>query len=1169
MSFAVLLCGAQSSREKPGSDLSYPPDLIVQTLRKDPGLTLEVKRKVARKAADEGRILSAADLTDAALFKMIQDDSEIAALATKEIEKRGYIQALPSPDSEDEESRANEDFTSTDRTPTRAELVIKRLRRDRSLVIAVKQAIMRRAKSLGQTINPAELTDEALFRLISEDPSAADVAQDVIEYQTGKRIPLDSKRQGLPYPQMAQNAQGPNTQAGQQGPAVPPQPGQRGMSSGITQPETDTPNTSQSPADSSGAMQALAQVKAQGLGLDNPQALAQAKTMMQNMGGSLAGAVQPDLAPQQNDSTESPTQSQPARNVPQQQVQQQPKLGSDQPLLASRPNPYANVPALYDLYSQVLQPTPVLERFGASLFRNGTGNFEDLPMDMPVGPDYVLGPGDGIKVELWGGVSERLQRVVDREGRIGLPEVGAVLVAGRSLGDVQREVQSALRTQFRDVQADISVTRLRSVRVYVVGDVQNPGAYDISALSTPLNAVYAAGGPAERGSIRTLRHYRGKQLVQEVDVYDIILHGVRGVITHMESGDTILVPPAGGEVTVEGMVRRPAIYELAAEKNLAQVLAMAGGVMSTGTLRHIEVERIQAHQNRVMLSVDVPATNDAADVTKALEEFAVQDGDRIRISPILPYSDKTVYLDGHVFRPGKYTYRDGMRLSDLIKSYSDLLPEPSRKHAEVIRLAPPDFRPQVIAFNLESVFKGGDGDLQLQAFDTVRIFSRYDFEDPPEIKVTGEVRDPGVHRTNGETHLRDAVFLAGGTTPDALLTDVQVFRHGEGTSLRVINANLGKALAGDVLENILLQPRDQVVVHRNLARLDPPVVYVQGEVASPGKYPLSDGMTAAELVRIAGGPKRSAYTDSADLSRYAIQEGQSKVTAEHMEVKIAKALSGDSSADIPLNEGDVLSIRQISGWNDIGSSATVSGEVNYPGTYGIRDGERLSSLIKRAGGFHAGAFPAGAVLERVQVRDLSEQRKQDLIRRMESEIVDTLKSSPVSGGEQKTLADATLQQQRLIVDNLKEQTPNGRLVIRIGPDVKKWENTPADVELRAGDLLIVPKRPDFVLVTGQVYNPTTLSFSPGKSAGWYLTRSGGPTELANKKSIFVIRADGSVVGQGGGWWSGDVLSVKMNPGDSIVVPEKMIVGSSMWKNLATAAQIMGSMALTATAITRF
>ena len=216
-----------------------------------------------------------------------------------------------------------------------------------------------------------------------------------------------------------------------------------------------------------------------------------------------------------------------------------------------RPNPYADVPSLYDLYVQAASPNRKVERFGLDVFRKGATNPDILPMDLPVGPDYVVGPGDSLSINLWGGVSQRLLRTVDREGRLVLPEAGPLLVSGRTLGDLQQEVQSVLRTQFRDVSADVSLLRLRTVRVYVVGDVTDPGAYDISSLSTPLNALFAAGGVTPRGSLRRIQHYRGKQLIEEVDAYDLLLQGIRGDLKRLENGDSLLVPPLGPVVTVD------------------------------------------------------------------------------------------------------------------------------------------------------------------------------------------------------------------------------------------------------------------------------------------------------------------------------------------------------------------------------------------------------------------------------------------------------------------------------------------------------------------------------------------------------------------------------------------------------------------------------------------
>ena len=196
------------------------------------------------------------------------------------------------------------------------------------------------------------------------------------------------------------------------------------------------------------------------------------------------------------------------------------------PTMVHKANPYSDVPSLYEMYVQAA-PRQKPECFGLDVFRTDSRLTDAVPMDLPVGPDYVVGLGDGLAVDIWGGVSQRLTRVVDREGRISLPEAGPLLVSGKSLGEVQMAVQQALRTEFRDVSADVSLARLRAVRIYVVGDVRDPGAYDISSLSTPLNAIFAAGGVTERGSLRALKHYRGKKLVQDVDAYDLLLYGMQ------------------------------------------------------------------------------------------------------------------------------------------------------------------------------------------------------------------------------------------------------------------------------------------------------------------------------------------------------------------------------------------------------------------------------------------------------------------------------------------------------------------------------------------------------------------------------------------------------------------------------------------------------------------
>ena len=727
-------------------------------------------------------------------------------------------------------------------------------------------------------------------------------------------------------------------------------------------------------------------------------------------------------------------------------------------------------------------------------------------------------------------------------------------------------MQRVLRTQFRDVSADVSLQRLRTVRVYVVGDVASPGAYDVSSLSTPINALFAAGGVTEQGSLRRIEHYRGKQLIEEVDAYDLLLHGIRGDLARLENGDSLLVPPLGAVVKVDGMVRRPALYELHSETTLEDALDLAGGILPAAALRHIEVQRLVAHEKRTMLSVEIGETSDPEAVRAQLRGLRVQDGDEIHIFPIAPYNSASIYLQGHVLRPGRYSYKPEMKLTDLVTSYADLLPEPSTRYAEIIRLSAPDYRPVVETFDLATALEHPDKAPKLEPLDTVQIFGRYDFEPDPEVLVTGEVRAPGRYRTSGQQHLRDAIYQAGGVTPDAWLDSAQLFRRQQDGTTRVFSINLNDALAGDPLNNVLVQPRDRILVHRHPEQVSPASVYVRGDVARPGRYPLAANMRVSDLVQSAGGLLRSANPDAGDLTHYAFSNNSSgeRTPSGHQDLSLAAALAGKEDQNLALHAGDVLTVPQQAGWNDIGATVTLRGEVRKPGVYGIRPGEHISSLLSRAGGLLPTAYPRAAMFERNEVRELQQKSRQDLIQRLEQESTTVKTSASTTGTEEAALQQAATQQRQRVLEALRKAPVSGRLVIHLRPDRKGFASSPDDIELRAGDSLTVPKQPGAVLVIGQVYNSNALTFTPGRNASWYLSHAGGPTELANKGGIFIIRSDGSVTGgKQGGFWSGSVLSATMGPGDTIVVPERPVLGSNRLKNVLSVAQIASSAALVA------
>ena len=1033
---------------------------ILEIVNRDAGLMVELKRKLAEDAGESGQILEESDLSESAVAQRLAEDLRSRVLATRLLQKYGYLLPKVNPDSD--------------------------LAAEHNLAIRARAQQLERASESRNSVPAAQQT---VIEAETQPPNQGRSVRDPI-------VTADSTNDNA-RPEML---------------AVSPETHldlvkASGRQSLETEPTERTNN--------------VALVEASNREADKMSTL---------MPRSPRGREKPaaELEPVRMD---------------------------------RRPNPYADVPSLYDLYVQAKSSNRKTERFGLEVFRNGASDPDILPMDLPVGPDYVVGPGDGLSINLWGGISQRLLRTVDREGRLTLPEAGPLLVSGKSLGEVQESVQRVLRTQFRDVSADVSLLRLRTVRVYVVGEVTSPGAYDISSLSTPLNALFAAGGITSGGSLRRLEHYRGKQLLEEVDAYDLLLHGIRGEIRRLENGDSLRVPPLGASVAVDGMVRRPALYELREEKNLSDVLGLAGGVLPAAALRHIEVQRLEAHEKRTMLSLDLGEGSDKEALRAEFEKFTVQDGDEIHIFPIAPYNTGAVYLEGHVLRPGRYSYREGMKLTDLLPSYNEFLPEPSERYAEIIRIQQPENRPVVESFNLAEAMKNPENAPKLRPLDTVRIFGRYDFEALPEFSVFGEVRNPGQYSSSGQAHLRDAIYQAGGLTPEAWMESGQLFRSLPDGSTKVFSISLGEALSGDPLNNIVIEPRDRILVHRQPERVNPPSVYVRGEVARPGRYPLVANMRVSDLLHSSGGLLRSANSGSGDLARYAA--ANPKAQRVQSVVNLGAALAGNEADDMFLRDGDVLTVPQQAGWKNMGASVAILGEIGKPGVYGIQPGERLSSLLRRAGGLLPTAYPQAAVYERLDVRELQQKSRQELIQRLEQESAVVKTAVTTSGSEEAALQQSAVQQRQRMLEALRRAPISGRLVVHIRQGQKDFAGSPDDIELRAGDTLEIPKQPGFVVIVGQVYNSNAITFSPGKNAGWYLSHAGGATGLANKKAIFIVRANGSVTSGSSSLWSGGVLSSAIGPGDTIVVPEKSVLGGSAWKNVVAIAQIAQAAALAA------
>lgn len=535
-------------------------DQILEIVNREAGLMVEFKRLLAREAGASGQILEESDLSDDAVAECLRSELRARVLATRLLQRYGYLVPRLNPDSDLEAEQ-------------------KLVRQERAQMLA--RAAERRdslAEDSGANRNAAcdlgSLAECALPPALPEDRETRPGKPSAPRPGSGVTAPLQSSEENWPGSISSPEDIGNSPYQG------PTYPYARATSAGVLtagQVETNPPPTRMSPTGRYGRG-------------ENPSLFS---------GGPADVGSRSDSAPfSSGEALRSPARSYertPAqRDSPDDGVDGTAKQGS----MVRRPNPYADVPSLYDLYVQAATSNRPPDRFGLDVFRKGTANPDYIPMDLPVGPSYVVGPGDSLSIDLWGGASERLLRTVDREGRVALPEAGPVLVSGRTLGDVQEIVQRTLRTQFRDVSADVALLRLRSVRMYVVGEVRAPGAYDVSSLSTPLNALFVAGGVTAQGSLRRLQHYRGKQLIEEVDAYDLLLHGIRGDLARIENGDSLLVPSLGPTVTVEGMVRRPAVYELREEKTLLDLVDLVSEIAGKRLTKNHDLNQPQGVRGR-------------------------------------------------------------------------------------------------------------------------------------------------------------------------------------------------------------------------------------------------------------------------------------------------------------------------------------------------------------------------------------------------------------------------------------------------------------------------------------------------------------------------------------------------------------------------------------------
>lgn len=800
-----------------------------------------------------------------------------------------------------------------------------------------------------------------------------------------------------------------------------------------------------------------------------------------------------------------------------------------------------------------------LKPFGYDLFANAPSTFAPTN-NIPVSADYLLGPGDSLDLLFYGKTNESFSIEINRDGAVDFPELGPVGLAGLTFSEAKEMLQTRISKQVIGTMVSISMGNLRSMQIYVLGEAYKPGAYTVSSLSTIAHALISSGGVSDIGSLRKIQLKRAGKTISTFDLYDLLISGDTSKDIRLQASDVIYIPTVGDLVSIDGEVLRPAIYELNGETTASDLVGLAGGLGLKAFSKGGSIDRVNA--DGFMTVVDLDLTK------KAGQEMQLEAGDHLHIKGIVNRKESIVTLSGHLYHPGQFKWQSGMRLSVLLAGIDKFPPNLDYDYALISRETKPEGNIEVIEIDLREMLLGDKGavDIELHERDKIHIFSVNSKRDSElkdvlskiksqarssefakVVSINGTVRLPGEFPLTQGMKVSDLILAAGDLSPRYTPSDygVLVRKTLPQGDIKVINLSLKMLLADKKgSQNLTLFPQDQIILFAKdegrSSRLNPVlsklksqgradelsgIVSVAGTVKFPGDYPLVEDMDISDLVYAAGGFIDSAYMQSAELSRLNLSNPSlAKVNS------IPFSISGrEMVSDLRLQPLDRVSFRSIPDFRDT-RKITLQGEFKFPGVYFFEQGELLSSVIQRAGGFTEFAHLEASFFTRSSLKDREQQEINNLNQRI-NELVATNRLEDLNSDVSASSQQLTLQKNTL--KELELAKAVGRLVIPLREILAMRVD---DILLEDDDRLLVPKYSQEVTIIGEVQRPVSYLFNPKYSIADYIEQSGGIKDSANIKGMYIVKANGRVILPKVNLFHFFASYERIQPGDTIVVP---------------------------------
>jgi polysaccharide export outer membrane protein len=753
-----------------------------------------------------------------------------------------------------------------------------------------------------------------------------------------------------------------------------------------------------------------------------------------------------------------------------------------------------------------------LQPFGYNIFAGQPTSLAPVS-DIPVPDDYIVGPGDEIKVQLFGKENSSLAMLIGREGAINFPKLGPINIAGLTFQEVKSDLQNRIAKQYIGVESSITFGTLRTMQIFVMGDAFKPGAYNVNALTTVTQALLIAGGIDTVGSLRNIQVKRGKEVIQNIDLYNMLLSGDTSQDIRLTAGDTLFVAPKGKEVSVSGLVKRPAIYELAGVTSVRKALDIAGGVKS-GAMQEVVLQR-QTEAGNHIFNLNISHGKDA--------NFSVKDGDKIIVQASNVENQTSIALKGAVVHEGMYSYQPGMRISQIIKSKErDLKLMADLNYSLLVREINSKHDVETYQFSMANILNapGGMDDLVLQPRDQLLIFNAdaRDILKRDKNKLNERTTDQLINRENPVLATQDKITTDKQT--GAVVTGEEKQNRDQLTLENTADSTATELVVDNSRDSLLAPIIEQL---KTQASLGQPVqlTEIRGEIKYPGIYPITRRMSISDLIKAAGGLQEPAY--QIELSR--VDENANHININHQRINLTEANSNNS---LHIISKDSINVLPHPDWREE-ATVQIFGEVKFPGIYTVKRGESLSQLINRVGGLSQYANPKGSVFAREALRKLENERLIFLRNQLKQEI-STIALRRQSSNVAYTVPPT---EAMTLVNQLENTQAVGRLSINM-PAILDGDKQ-ADILLENGDKLYVPSLQNIVAITGQVQYPSSQSFDGSFSVKDYIERAGGAKKQADEDRIYVIKADGSVMLPNGSYWFSRKSRV-LEPGDTIVVP---------------------------------